>query len=208
MESKKKKKSMIYKKYFGIIVFIFSIFLLFGTFYFLGIIKNPFQRNELRIENTNVLIDDIKVISQLFTSSYYTEIVVDSIKKTPGVFSDNINQLIIVARGTCYVGTELSNLDTTNIKVNKIGDKFECTLTIPSAKIFNTVVNPSGFSIFIDNKNFTPKEVQATKDKALRQIEMNAIDSGVLEKANQRSVKLFQDLLFGMGFSKVIINVK
>jgi hypothetical protein len=37
---------------------------------------------------------------------------------------------------------------------------------------------------------------------------MNAIDSGVLEKANQRSVKLFQDLLFGMGFSKVIINVK
>jgi len=185
-----------------------GIFLLFTLFWFLGIVKNPFLKKELRIEDTNVLVDDIKVISQLFTSSYYTEIVVDSVKKVPGVFSNYTHQLVIVARGTAYVGTELSNLDTSNIKVNKVGDKLECTLTIPPARIFNTVVNPSGFSIFIDNKYFTPEEVLATKVKALRKIELSAIESGILQKANERSTKLFQDLLLGMGFSKVIINIK
>jgi hypothetical protein len=208
VESKKKKESMNFRKYYSLIVFTLGIFLLFTFFWFLGIIKNPFLKKELRIEDTNVLVDDIKVISQLFTSSYYTEIVVDSVKKVPGVFSDYTYQLVIVARGTAYVGTELSNLDTSNIKVNKVGDKLECTLTIPPARIFNTVVNPSGFSIFIDNKNFTPEEVQATKDKALRKIELSAIESGILQKANERSTKLFQDLLLGMGFSKVIINIK
>lgn len=196
------------KKYLGIITFVVGIILLFVMFGLSGIMKNPFKHNELRIEDTNVLIDDIKVISQLFTSSYYTEIVVDSIKKTPGIFSDNVHQLVIVARGTTYIGTDLSNLDTSSIKIIKVGDKLECTLTIPPAKIFNTVVNPSGFNIFIDSKGFTDEEVQSTKNKALLKIEQSALESGVLDKANKRTIKLFQDLLLGMGYSKVTINIK
>ena len=97
---------MNFRKYYSLIVFTLGIFLLFTVFWYFGIIKNPFLKKELRIEDTNVLVDDIKVISQLFTSSYYTEIVVDSVKKVPGVFSDYTHQLVIVARGTAYVGTE------------------------------------------------------------------------------------------------------
>lgn len=198
------------KQYINVIIFFSSILLLFLIFGLTGIIQvdNPFKKKQLRIEKTDVLIDDIKVIAQLFTSAYYTEIVVDSIKKTPGFFSNNIHQLVIVAKGTSYVGTDLSNLDTTNIEIMKVNDELECVLTVPSAKIFNTVINPSGFSIFIDSKGFTPEEVQSTKNKAILKIEQSALESGVIEKANERTIKLFQDLLIGMGYSKVTIIIK
>jgi hypothetical protein len=201
---------MKFKNYFGIIIFCISILLLFSIMWGAGIIsfKNLFPKHELRIEDTDVLVDDIKVISQLFTTTYYTEIVVDSIKKTPGIFSNNTHQLVIVARGTSYIGTDLSSLDTTKIKVKKVGNSLECELTIPKAKIFNTVVNPSGFSIFIDNKNFSPEEVQSTKNKAVTLIEKSAIETGILEKSNQRTIKLFHDLLISMGFSKVTITIE
>lgn len=198
----------MFKKYIGIIVLVFGLISLLGIFWFTGVIKNPFKKNELRIENTNILVDDIKIISQLFTSSYYTEIVVDSIKKTPGIFSDYNHQLVVVARGTSYIGTDLSQLDTSNIVISKEDDKINCTLILPSAKIFNTVVNPSGFSIFIDSKGFTPDEVQSTKNKALLEIERDVLNNGMLEKANERTKKLFTDLLIGMGFSKVTIIIK
>jgi hypothetical protein len=199
---------MISNKYFGIIFFILSIFLLFGIFFTIGMIKNPFKRNELRIEKTNVLVDDIKIISQLFTSSYYTEIVVDTTKRTPGYFSDNIYELVIIARGTSYVGTDLSGLDTSKIEITKINGKLECTLEIPAAKIFNTVINPSGFTIFNDDGGFTTEEVQSLKNKAVQKIEQSALYNDILEKANKRSIKLFEDLLFGMGYSKVTIHIK
>ena len=198
----------MFKKYIGIIVLVFGLISFFGIFWFIGVIKNPFKKNELRIENTNILVDDIKIISQLFTSSYYTEIVVDSIKKTPGIFSDYNHHLVVVARGTSYIGTDLSQLDTSNIVISKEDDKINCTLILPSAKIFNTVVNPSGFSIFIDSKGFTPDEVQSTKNKALLEIEKDVLNNGMLEKANERTKKLFTDLLIGMGFSKVTIIIK
>ena len=171
-------------------------------------IKNPFKRNELRIEKTNILVDDIKIISQLFTSSYYTEIVVDSTKRTPGYFSKNVYEIVIIARGTSYVGTDLSELDSSNIKVTKIDNKIECQIEIPPAKIFNTVVNPSGFTIFNDDGGFTTEEVQSLKNKAVQKIEQSAIHNDILEKANKRSIKLFEDLLLGMGFSKVTIYIK
>lgn len=199
---------MIGKKYIWIIIFILSIFLLFGVFLSLGIMKNPFKRNELRIEKTNILVDDIKIISQLFTSSYYTEIVVDSTKRTPGYFLDNVYEIVIIARGTSYVGTDLSELDSSKIKVTKIDNKMECQIEIPTAKIFNTVVNPSGFTIFNDTGGFTTEEVQSLKNKAVQKIEQSAIYNDILGKANKRSVKLFEDLLLGMGFSKVTIYIK
>ena len=199
---------MISNKYIGIIFFILSIFLLFGIFFTIGMIKNPFKRNELRIEKTNVLVDDIKIISQLFTSSYYTEIVVDTTKRTPGYFSDNIYELVIIARGTSYVGTDLSELDSSKIKIIRINDKMECEIEIPTAKIFNTVINPSGFTIFNDDGGFTTEEVQSLKNKAVQKIEQSALYNDILEKANKRSIKLFEDLLFGMGYSKVTIHIK
>lgn len=199
---------MISNKYIGIIFFILSIFLLFGIFFSIGMIKNPFKRNELRIEKTNILVDDIKIISQLFTSSYYTEIVVDSTKRTPGYFSDNVYELVIIARGTSYVGTDLSELDSSKIKIIRINDKMECEIEIPTAKIFNTVINPSGFTIFNDDGGFTTEEVQSLKNKAVQKIEQSALYNDILEKANKRSIKLFEDLLFGMGYSKVTIHIK
>jgi hypothetical protein len=201
---------MIMNKHLGLIVFISAILILLTILWYVKIIdlNNLFPKNNLRIEDTNVLIDDIKVISELFTFTYYTEIVVDSIKTTSGIFSDNIHKLVIVAKGTSYIGTDLSRLDTTNIKIKKFGNKLECEIFVPSAKIFNTVINPSGFSIFIDNKNFSPDEVQSTKNKAIQMIEKSAIESGVVEKANNRTIKLFQDLLLSMGFTKVSVTVK
>lgn len=200
---------MIDKKNLGLIllVIIISFFLCFGFFYLFKI-NNPFQRKELKIDNTQILIDDIKVIAQLFTFSYYTEIVIDSTKKIDGIFYDNNHQVIIIGRGTSYIGTDLSGLDTSKIEVNRNSNTLECVLTVPKAKIFNTVINPSGFTIFKDCSKFSPKEIQNLKTSAISKIEKNAIESGVLDKANNRTKKLFQDLLLGIGFSKVTILIK
>lgn len=201
---------MINKKNINITIFISSIVFLFITLGFLGVIKisNPFKRNELKLEETQVLVDDIKIIAQLFTFSYYTEIVIDSTKKIDGVFSDYNHQVVIIARGTSYIGTDLSDLDTSNIKVYKNQNNLECTLIVPKAKIFNTVINPSGFTIFKDCKKFTPEEIQSLKNKAIVEIEKSAIESGIIEKGNERTKKLFEDLLTSMGYSKIIVLFK
>lgn len=201
---------MINKKNINVIIFLSSIVFLFIILGLTGIIKitNPFKRNELKLEETQVLVDDIKIIAQLFTFSYYTEIVIDSTKKIDGVFSDYDHQVVIVARGTSYIGTDLSNLDTSNIKVINNKDGLECTLIVPKAKIFNTVINPSGFTIFKDCKKFTPEEIQLLKNKGITEIEKNAIESGMLERGNERTKKLFEDLLTSMGYSKIIVLFK
>jgi hypothetical protein len=117
------------------------------------------------------------------------------------------NKITIIAKGTSYIGTDLSKLDSTNITISDSSGILHCQIKIPKAKILNTVVNPSGFTIFNDCKCFTPTEVQSIKNKATSIIEQTVIDNNILEMANNRTTKLFYDFLMELGFTKVSILI-
>ncbi len=162
-----------------------------------------FERKPLEIEESAVIVEDVIGISKLFSMVSYDEIILDTTKVIKGLIYNTDSKIILIARGTCYAGTDLATFDKKNIEVK---DSI-CTITIPTAKIFNTVINPSDFEFFQDDGGWSFEETRNLKTFAVKLVEKQAIKYGILEKANERSKKLFEDFLKDKGYKEVIVNI-
>ena len=188
---------------------------------------NPFNRNPLKIKNTAVIIEESKKIPKLFSATYYSEIVIDTTKLTiqaktnytnslSNLFSSDdeqeetkyndssYHQLTLIANGTTFAGNDLATISEKDIIIN---DSL-CTIIIDSAKIISTVINPSDFTIFIDEGEWSPEEVQEIKTLAVEKVKQLSIKNKILEKANNRTKKLLSEFLKSVGFQVVNINFK
>lgn len=188
---------------------------------------NPFHRNPLKLKNTAVVIKESKKIAKLFSSTYYAEVVMDTTKLTIEVKTDYTNsftnlfsdddeqeqteyndssyhQLTIIGNGTTFAGNDLATISEKDIIIN---DSL-CTISIDSAKIISTVINPSDFTIFIDEGEWSPEEVQEIKTLAVEKVKQLSLKSNILKKANNRTKKLLSEFLKSIGFQVVIINFK
>ena len=185
---------------------------------------NFFSRNKLKLTDTAVIIEESKKIAKLFSMSYYSEIVIDTNKiiyesssnYISNFFTDEeekeeynyddstLYRLTIIANGTSYAGNDLSKINKSDIKITDSS----CTIKIKSAEIISTVVNPSDFTIFIDEGEWSPEEVQQIKTIAVEKVKQLSIKSKILEKANIRTEKLLTEFLKSVGFQVVIINFK
>lgn len=181
----------------------------------------------LKLKDTAVIIEESKSIAQLFSATYYAEVVIDTFKRevdeyvdakntglaiftfglseyTENTFADTVlHEFTLIGKGKCYAGNDLSNLSPSDIIIS--GDT-SCTIKVPKATIFNTVINPSEFEIFIDENGFTPEEVQGIKQVAVDKIKRYAIESGIIEKADKRTEKLLIDFLKSLGFATVKVE--
>jgi hypothetical protein len=114
-------------------------------------------------------------------------------------------KLIIIAKGTCYAGTDLAKLSKEDIEIK---DSATCTIKLPKATVLDCVINPQDFSIYSETGNWAALEVQKLKDKAKIKITDLAIKSEILKKSNDRSVQLFKDFAKSMGYKNVTVELK
>ncbi len=172
-----------------------------------GDFSKKVERKELTIDQSAVLLNNVSSLSQLFTSNYYAELPVQEIKKEDAYFglSKKEAKLIIIAKGTCYAGTDLTKLSKEDIVIK---DSVTCNIQLPKATILDVVINPQDFSIYSETGNWTALEVQKLKAKAKIKLTNLAVKSEILKKSNDRSIQLFTDFAKSIGYKNVTVKLK
>jgi Protein of unknown function (DUF4230) len=196
-----------YTKYIIIIIAAILFVLLLQKTNMLPDLGNIFKPKPVLIENTPILIKEIRELTQLITITSYDEVVVDSVKTSTDILtaitglSLNPDRIVIIARGSVQAGTNLRYLSENDIAV----EEDSVTIRLPQAEILEVIVNPSGFSTFSETGVWSPDAVNLVKAKAKRVIEYRAVQKNILQMAESRSRMLMENFLRSAGFKKVTI---
>lgn len=170
-----------------------------------------FKPSPVLIDDTPLLITRINQLSQLVTLTSFDEVVVSTIKPSPvgsakqllnlvtAGQSPSIDRLVLVVKGSVQIGTDLKQMTLHHFFVK--GDSI--SLTLPPARILEVIANPSGTETFIEEGSWSPQEVQILKQKAVAELSARAIEKGLLHKADQQSLKVMQQFLQALGFTKI-----
>ena len=208
------------KKIKGIIIAVVAIVILAGgafVLYKLGVFG---KKDELSIDNTANVVTEIKKISEFTSACYYEEIILQESKASSvvdnsagktvagwfGKDSKDLmsDQLVIVANGTVRAGFRLDQLDEDKITIT--GDTL--SLILPKAEIFDVIVNPSDFDIYIEDGTWDHEKVVEVENRAIDQVKNDAIKEGILEKATETGIKRLTEMFKAFGFSEVMITVE
>lgn len=208
------------KKIKGIIIAVVAIVILAGgafVLYKLGVFG---KNDELSIDKTANVVTEIKKISEFTSACYYEEIILQESKASSvvdnsagktvagwfGKDSKDLmsDQLVIVANGTVRAGFRLDQLDDDKITIT--GDTL--SLILPKAEIFDVIVNPSDFDIYIEDGTWDHEKVVEVENRAIDQVKNDAIKEGILEKATETGIKRLTEMFKAFGFSEVMITVE
>lgn len=204
-----------------IILVILVIIAILASAAYIAIEKGllDFESDNLKIDETANVVKEIKNISEFTSACFYEEIILQE-KKTSNVVDNSIvneiagffgkkeglitDEIVIIANGKVRAGFNLKKMSEDDIHIN--GDTL--TINLPEAEIFDVIVNPSDFDIYIENGTWDEQKVAALKNKAVTKIQEDALSDGILEKASQSGVKRLSEMFKAFGFSvvKIMIN--
>ncbi|MFW6351223.1 MAG: DUF4230 domain-containing protein [Bacteroidota bacterium] len=178
---------------------------------------------ELKIDDTAIVIKEIKKISQLFASVYYDELVLDTVKMAskgtayrlkdwiqipdPSRITrpeDVINKLhfVVIARGEIMAGFDFSRIEDHHMTL----ENDEITFVLPPAEILEVIINPSDYEIFIEEGNWSLDEAVALKKKAAKKMTQRAIERGILEESEKKAILVLENYFSLLGFENVTIK--
>jgi len=172
------------------------------------------------IDETPLVITEIKKIAELHTAKLYCEVVADSVIISPaeaaimvlrgsgafpilpgGVFTGG-KKMVLIAKGRVIAGIDLSLVTEKNLVVKNDS----VWLTLPSSKILDIITNPSDFEVFTEEGQWSSEEVIAIKQKAVGIMRAEALNRGLTNEANERAKLLMGNFLKASGF--VWVEVK
>ena len=155
-----------------------------------------------QIEDTPVIIQQIKNIAQMFTQTFYDEYVYDTgVIRTP-IFNQN-KRLIFIAKGEVISGFDLSELNEKSI----IRRDKSIVVKLPPARILDVVINPSGFETFIEQGEITFEESKKFHEDARRIFDRNARDKGILKNSAEQGRQMLEKFFRLLGFESVDIII-
>ncbi|CAN5375377.1 hypothetical protein BH20BAC1_BH20BAC1_26670 [soil metagenome] len=201
-------------KYFLFLGTVFLIIFIFRKTDILPSFKDIFRSRPVLIEETPVVIKEIKSLAQLITITYADEIVMTQTKKGnglpslvttgPGVIMvPATDKLVIIGRGKAIAGIDLKSVGEKDIHVE--GDSI--SLRLPPAQILNTIINPSGYEIFIEQGKWEESQIIRLKQLIKKELFQRAIDQNVLKLSETRAINIFENLLLNMGYQKVYVFI-
>jgi hypothetical protein len=202
-------------RYIFLIATVLIVLLLLNTKW-LPSFKNMFKQQPVTIENTPILIKEINELAQLCTITAFDEVVADSVVikiKSPietllpdlsafGNLPITGKRIVIIGKGKLIAGVDLKKLNEQSIFVH--GDSV--SLLLPRAEILDVIMNPSDFETFSETGEWSSEAVTAVKVKARKKMIDKALQQGILNKANTRSIALLENFLRGFGFKKVTVK--
>ena len=207
--------SKLLQRILVIIAVIFLIVFLFQKINWLPSFKNIFKSQPVVIDETPIIIKEINTLSQLITVIFTDEVVMDTARIGNGlpsllplsvgtVLTPSVDKLVIIGRGKVIAGTNLKKINEGDIEVT--GDSIHVTL--PTAQILQTIVNPSGFETFIEEGTWSDAAVTSLKIKIRNKITKQALDQQILRQANDRSLNIIKVFLQNTGFKKIGITIE
>ncbi|MDB5193232.1 MAG: hypothetical protein JWQ96_2795, partial [Segetibacter sp.] len=175
-----------------------------------------FKSKPVVIDETPMLVKQIKSIGQLVTATAYDEVVVDSFIATRGsAFVNAFNkvvpvpilppadkQIVLIAKGKVLAGIDLKLLKDEIVKV--VADTV--TIILPRAKILDAITNPADFETFIEKGEWTNEAVNAVKQQAKQKMIDRATAQMILEKAQNKAKTVMENFITTIGFA--VVNVQ
>jgi hypothetical protein len=196
---------------FGLLLWIISKKTFIPSF------KKVFSAKEVTIDETPILIQEIRPLAQLVTIAAYNEILVDSVMPTshgerigavlnPMHFGKILTskKLVIIGKTMVQVGVDLQKLTENDIIINKDS----ISLALPEAEIFDIIINPSGTEIFSEQGSWTNEAVVDLKKKIQKRAEAIVIEQNLLTIAESRTKEVLQQFLQSAGFKHITIQFK
>jgi hypothetical protein len=173
--------------------------------------RSWFKPNPVLIEETPLLITEIKQMANLMTIESADEVVVSKVRPvqagSPKKMLDWISpiplatadRLVLVVKGKVLAGTDLNKLEPAAffIKDDSV------SVTIPAARIQEIVVNPSGTDVFIEEGNWSQAETNALVEQAREKLRQRATEKGIPQRADEQALKVMRNFLALQGFSKI-----
>ncbi len=175
--------------------------------------RSLFTAEKIVIDQTPILIKDIKTIAQLVTVTAYDEVVVDSLvyNKAAAIFDmfrsvtplamlpSPKKQLVLIGKGKVLAGTNLQKLNDQSIVIHND----TAWIQLPQAEILEAIINPSDFETFEETGKWSDDEVIAVKVKARNKMISRAIERGILDKAGKKANAVIESFLHIAGFKVV-----
>jgi hypothetical protein len=190
---------------FQLIALLAILLLLYGPLAKIGLLPSLpslFRGGAAKIEETPVIIQQVKNIAQMFTQTFYDEYVYDTgVIRTPP-FNAN-KRLIFIAKGEVIAGFDLSELNEKSILRR---DK-SIVVKLPPARILDVVINPSGFETFMEEGSISFEETKKYHEDARRIFERNARDKGILKNSAEQGRQMLEKFFRLLGFESVDIII-
>jgi len=164
---------------------------------------NIFSSKPVTIENTPILIKEIRSLGQIITATFYDEVVVDSTVKHSFPQLPIIDyHLVIIARGKVLAGIDLKLLTDTSIIVTKD----TVWMHLPQTKVLDVIINPADFETFKETGKWSQEAVIAVKIKARTKITANAYSKNIIDKSTSKAKAVMEDFLHSAGFKVVVFR--
>lgn len=172
--------------------------------YSLNLFSLPsFVKNPLSIEKTANVVEEVKKIGELTTACYYEEIAMHDTRidttSILGIKRHKKNEVVLIGKGIVRAGFDMAKL--TEDALTAHGDTLE--IRLPDVEVFDVILNPSDFSIEYEDGTWDNETLKPIKAKAKKQLEANAIASGILKKADESGRKHLKNLFATLGYNEV-----
>ncbi len=170
----------------------------------------------LKIDETANVVTEIRKIAQFTSACYYEDVILKDKKANESLGGKVVNsfskkdkpiledEIVIVASGNVRAGFDLSKLSEKDIVIRDS----VLEVTLPKAEIFEVIVNPSGFDVYIEDGTWSHEQVTNVENKAMSKIRKDAISDGLLDKATELGVGKLTDLFKTFGYKEVIIHTR
>lgn len=176
--------------------------------YSLNLFSLPsFVKNPLSIEKTANVVEEVKKIGELTTACYYEEIAMHDTRidttSILGIKYHKNNEIVLIGKGIVRAGFDLAKL--TEDALTSHGDTLE--ILLPEVEIFDVILNPSDFSVEYEDGTWDNETLKPIKAEAKKQLEANAIASGILKKADESGRKHLKNLFATLGYKEICFNI-
>ena len=172
-----------------------------------------FLKRDLSIEKTANVVEEVKKIGEFTTACYYEEVPLRDIRidtiEREGLFgigagkSFKENEIVLVGKGRVRAGFDLSKVKDGDMNV--YGDTLE--MKLPQAELFDIIMNPSDFTTEYEKGTWSHELTKPLKERAKANLEKNALDYGILQKAEESGLNRLEMLFKTFGFNTVLLTV-
>lgn len=191
------------------------VWFFFPKLHFFSRLENWFKPKPVLIDNTPLIITQIKNIALLNTAVFAQDIILDTTitaQPKPGVFVNPFaalplvtkKEIVLIVNGKVTAGIDLKNMPDSAV----FADGDSVRLFIHSAKITDVFVNPSGVETFYETGTWSNPETKVLLMVAKYKLLIAADNHRLMQKANEKAVSVLTSFLSASGFKKINIIIK
>ena len=181
-------------------------------------IKAMIDANKIKIMDTATVVTEVKKISEFTTYTYIDELLVHEKKveekeTNGGIFGiikkddapDSLrSEIVLIVSGVTRAGYDLGKLTENDIRI--AGDTI--SVNLPATEIFDVIVNPSNTKTFVAEGKWSHEEITVMQVNCRNQMHQNALDRGILKKADEVGKGKVENLFKALGFKVVKVTTR